>query len=274
MNEFFRKYNLSGDRLRVARLLNYAMRAFTRVVTYPAIFLPEGKVKNAIRLFFLNFQNSLPTEFMVNKGDVVVQIGTPWAYTLRRFRRAAGDNGKLIIVEAMPDNSTTLKKTIEEDGYDNVIIFEGAAWSERKSGSFQISPHKGDHRIKNDDIAMDNDLREINTEMEEITVEFYSIDEILAQLGIEQINHLSVTVNGAEHEVLMGAENTIKNSQNLIIYSKAHARDANGIPISRRIIPYLQSLGCHAKLTKGEPSSTTDKSWQYRDGDVFGWKRT
>ena len=36
---------------------------------------------------------------------------------------------------------------------------------------------------------------------------------------------------------------------------------------------YLESLGMKAKISHGKPSSTRDRTWRRRDGDVFAWKR-
>ena len=266
------KYSLKGDRLKLDRLLNYAKRATTRAITWPAIFLPEGNIKIFVRSQLLKIQNSVPTELAINNGDVVVQIGTPWPQTMRRFRKRIGPNGRLVIFEAMQENFDRLVQAVADDKYDNVDIFFGAAWNERKSGIFLLSSHPGDHKIQQDDISMDNDLRSINAKMESIEVEFYKIDDVLENMGISSINHLSVTVNGAEYEVLKGAEKTLQNSTDIRVFSKAHARDTDGNPISDKIIPYLRSLDYQVVLSKGEPSSTNDPTWRYRSGDVFAWK--
>jgi Methyltransferase FkbM domain len=110
-------------------------------------------------------------------------------------------------------------------------------------------------------------------QMDEIAVEFYRIDDVLKDMAISEINYLSVTVNGAELEVLKGAEETLKRSRNIRVYSKGHARLENGQPINTLIKPYLETLALIAVISKGEPSSTHDEGWLYRNGDVFAWKR-
>ena len=87
---------------KLARVLYRVWRGSVRVLTVPFRGLREGRFKNSLRQFILKFQHSLPTEFVVNKGDTVVQIGTPRPRTMRRFLRAVGSEGKLVIVEAMP----------------------------------------------------------------------------------------------------------------------------------------------------------------------------
>jgi FkbM family methyltransferase len=267
------RLSLRGDRLRLARVLNYGKRAATRVVSMPVCLLPEGRAKQRVRLALLKVQNSLPTELAVNAGDVVVQVGTPWPATMRRFRRAVGKSGRIVIFEAFPANAERLRNAVRDSGYDNVTVFEGAAFSARQSGTLRTSPHRGDNKIAVDGVRMDNDLRAINADMGEIAVEFYRIDDVLAQLGIKQVDYLSVTVNGAELEVLKGAEATLRNSSGIRVYSKGHARLENGQPINTLIKPYLESLGFQAVISKGEPSSALDEGWLQRDGDVYAWRQ-
>lgn len=265
-------HTLRGDRLTPTRLANYLLRFLTRTVTAPARFLPEGAAKHAVRRALLSIQNSVPTELAVNRGDIVVQIGTPWPQTMRRFRRAVGETGRLVIFEAMPDNAETLRRAVAKDGFANVTIFEGAAFSRRMSGTLMTSPYKGDNKIRLDGVRMDNDLRDINAAMGEIPVEFHTIDDVLVDLGIETINYLSVTVNGAELEVLKGAQNTLRRSPDLRVFSKGHARLDDGTALNIPIKAYLESLGMTAKISRGEPSSTRNSAWRKRDGDVFAWK--
>lgn len=253
--------------------LYYFFRGATRVATIPFRNMAEGDAKNAIRRFFLKFQHSLPTEFAVNAGDVVCQIGTPWPQTMRRFRRRIGENGRLVIFEALPDNARKLREAVAEGGFTNVDIIERAAWSSPGDGKLSISPFAGDHKIAIDDVAMDNDLKAGNQEMPEIDVRFDTIDNVMAELGLDRLDYLSVTVNGAEHEVLKGAEHTIRAAGRLRIYSKGHALHKNGEPINAGIRNYLQSLGMTAVITRGEPSSTDNETWLWRAGDVFAWKQ-
>ncbi|MGB7288365.1 MAG: hypothetical protein WBC71_15680, partial [Salaquimonas sp.] len=162
---------------------------------------------------------------------------------------------------------------VKRQGYTNVFVLEKAAWSETKSGTLKVSPYVGDHKIAVDGVKMDNDLRPGNENMVNLPVEFSTIDDALAELGILQLNYLSVTVNGAEHEVLKGAKQTILRSNNLRVYSKGHAQSANGKPINIEIKEFLDSIGLNAIITKGEPSSTTDSRWLWRSGDVYAWKK-
>lgn len=256
-----------------ARYLYWAMRGAVRVLTVPFRPLPEGRAKAAVRRFILTFQHSLPTEFAVNRGDTVVQIGTPRPKTMARFRRAVGETGRLVIVEAMPENQDRLAAAIAERGFTNVTLIRAAACNENHMGELAVSPYIGDHKIALDHIRMDNDLRPGNAAMEKIPVRFVRLDDALAEHGVERIDYLSVTVNGAEGEVLKGAAETLRRSgPGTRVYAKGHALDSAGRPLHLETQAIMQGLGYRTKITRGEPSSTTDKGWLWRAGDLFAWK--
>ena len=161
---------------KLVRIIYLIWRGSVRVMTVPFRGLREGRYKNSLRTFILKFQHSLPTEFVVNKGDTVVQIGTPRPRTMKRFLRAVGPNGKLIIVEAMPDNQKRLEGVIQEESIQNVILIKGAASNENRMGELLISPYSGDHKIEVVDIAMDNDLKPGNNYETRIPVRFLTLD--------------------------------------------------------------------------------------------------
>jgi FkbM family methyltransferase len=222
----------------------------------------------------LSFQNSLPIEFAVNRGETLVQVGTPSPRTLLRFRRAIGPSGRLVIVEAHPENQDRLAKTIAAHRMTNVILIRAAACNENRQGELAVSPFMGDHKIDLDHIRMDNDLRPGNATMQHVSVQFVRLDDELANHGVTSLDFLSVTVNGAEAEVLKGASALLQASPaGTRVFAKGHALDAKGRPLHLETKAVMESLGYRTKVTRGEPfSSTSDRSWRRRAGDLFAWK--
>lgn len=258
---------------KIERYLYWGMRGVARVATIPFRRMPEGRTKYWIRSIILAFQRSLPMEFAINPGETVVQIGTPRPRTLHRMRKAVGERGHLVIVEAMPENQQRLAAAIAASGYANVTLIRAAACNENRTGELSISPYLGDHKIALDHIRMDNDLRRGNEAMETIPVEFVRLDDELPRHGVESINFLSITVNGAEGEVLKGTRAILSRSPvHARVYAKGHALDREGQPLHLEARAIMQELGYRTKITRGEPSSTTDRRWRWRAGDLFAWK--
>ena len=256
---------------RPSHYLNYGLRLITKTAFFPVSLLPDNMLKNAARRTILKFQNSLPLELALDKGDVGVQIGTPWPRTMRRLRKAVGADGAIVIVEAEPKNFERLGKARDAAGWDNVHVVNYAGWSRDESGVLTLSPaFDGDHKIDVDGVTIDNDLRPENQEMLTVPCEFRRIDTVLAELGIETIDYLSVTVNGAELEVLKGAQETLARSPDVRVFSKGHSLTDDGTPINRPIRDFLAGLRFETMLTRGEPASAKDAA--RRDGDVYAWK--
>ena len=106
---------------------------------------------------------------------------------MARLSAEVGEQGRVIIVEAMPENQDNLESAIKEKSIKNVEVLRAAACNENKAGSLMVSPTFGaDHKIALDGIVMDNDLREGNDEMVEIPVDFVRLDDALPKLGIEK----------------------------------------------------------------------------------------
>jgi FkbM family methyltransferase len=252
-----------------AKLVYRLFRGLVRTLTVPARRLPEGRLKNAVRSLMLNFQHSLPTELVVNRGDTVVQVGTPTPKTVRRFQRAVGPQGRLVIVEAMPENQRRLREDIERRGLSNVQVIEAAACNENGSGELAVSPLWGDHKLPLDGVTIDNDERPENHAMQRIPVRLVRLDDALGDLGLTSVDFLSVTVNGAEAEVLRGAAQILSSSRpGTRVYAKGHALDAAGQPIHQQTEPLMRSFGFRTKVSRGEPSTTQAR----RAGDLFAWK--
>ena len=149
--------------LRLARVRYLVQRGLVRAASVPLRRLDEGPAKAQARRLLLCHQNSLPTELAVNPGDTVVQVGTPRPATMRRFRRAVGERGRLFIIEAMPENQDVLQRAIDESRFDNVVLVRAAACNENRDGVLEVSPNPGDHKILLPSISVDTVLRPENT---------------------------------------------------------------------------------------------------------------
>ena len=251
--------------------LNYGLK---HCCYYLIRYIPFPKLKHKLSLAVLGERNSLPLYLGVTKGDTAVQIGTPNILTLNRFSRLVGKNGTVVIVEAEPSNAEKLKAEIGRREIDNVHIVSKGAWSSKGSIILNKSDDfDGDHKIEVPNVCMDNDFR---TEYKEkIEIEVDTVDNILSELNLNEINYLSVTVNGAEHEVLKGCVETLSRSRNIRVFAKGHARQGDastGEPINIPMSNLLKNLGFTVTVTQGEKSTADIETWKYRDGDVFGWK--
>ncbi len=237
---------------------------------FPCRFLPESRVKEAIKLAMLRVQNHVPWRLQVASGQTAIQVGTPNPRTMNRYSKSVGPRGRVLIVEAEPDNVERLRRALPGLPHPNVTIVAKGAWSAPGRLRLVLSPHKADHKFPVPGIAHDNDHRPENTYERSVEVEVDTLDNIVRAAGLEHVDFVSVTVNGAEIEVLKGCEEILKRRP-LKLFVKAHARQADGTPINEAVMAMLRARGFTVCRTAGEPAVGTSPDWRVREGDVYAF---
>ncbi len=137
----------------------------------------------------------------VKQGDIVLDIGANIGYYTLIFARLVGEKGKVYAFEPDPVNFALLKRNVEINGYDNVVLIEKAV-SDRsgKIRLFLCEENKGDHRIYNS-----GDHRDV------IDVEGVSVDDYFEKK--QHIDFIKMDIQGAEGLVLQGMEYILKSNK-------------------------------------------------------------
>jgi len=151
---------------------------------------------------------------MVGAGETVVvcgvwQTGTVWSYT-----NIVGAAGRVVFIEANPD--TVQMHRAFTNGKPWVSWVNKAVWSGPKEIQFVRSlgdRHSWDRVL--DDQAKGHFPYDKVPRHDQTTIEADTIDNILASLGIEKIDHLNLTVNRCEFEALEGAKGIIDASPDM-----------------------------------------------------------
>jgi FkbM family methyltransferase len=131
---------------------------------------------------------------LIKPGDVVIECGGHHGAQTILLSRWVGDDGKVIVVEPMPENLAILKKNIALNELKNVIVVPKAAGD--RSDHVKMRPDS------NGSVAFDG---KANNGLE---VESVSLDDLAAELGIKP-NFIKIDVEGFEYQILKGAQNTL-----------------------------------------------------------------
>jgi FkbM family methyltransferase len=235
------------------------------------LFIPEGSVKIGFRRAALKFYPGIPNEFMVNRGDIVVQVGSPVPSRLERLSRSVGKKGKVVFIEPDVTNLEKQWENVERKNLKNVIIVPKAAYKQKGTAKFLIAPRPADHRLVIENIEHDNDYRAENYYLREVDVEVDTIDNILADLQIGRIDYIEIAINGAELVVIQGMERILNFTRRLFV--KGHARDKESKrPLNQELVPILTEKGFATYLTKPSASVAKTINWGPRAGDIYAWK--
>jgi FkbM family methyltransferase len=91
------------------------------------------------------------TEILLNElrpGDSVIDVGANVGYYTLLFARRVGDHGRVFAFEPDPANFELLRRNVEANGYENVVLVPLAVTDRCTRARLYLSDsNKGDHRI-------------------------------------------------------------------------------------------------------------------------------
>nr|MDT0657232.1 FkbM family methyltransferase [Micromonospora sp. DSM 115978] len=162
---------------------------------------------------------------LLGPGSVAVQVGAP-RDTLRAgrsramaFARRTRARGRLLVVE--PDRASVeeFQRVAHRRGFDHVEVVHAAAWSERTTLTMKVDPG---HPATNFTAGCAAYSGAEAARFREIPIEALTIDHLVERAGLERVDVVSITTNGAEEEILRGLRRTIERFQPYICL--AHTR--------------------------------------------------
>jgi FkbM family methyltransferase len=176
--------------------------------------------------------------YKIKRGDVVVDLGAHIGTFAVRAAKAVGNEGKVIAVEPGIDNLSFLERNVAANELANVIIVPKAVWSKQGRLKLFIDPtHQSRHSL----------LWEKNTFSE---VEVDTLDNILSELGIKEVDFIKMDIEGAEIEALKGMTEAFKNDNIKLAIAAYHF--FGGKPSYTTVIPWLSKIGFEVQFKKKE----------------------
>ena len=153
---------------------------------------------DTLQLSFSGVHERFTTEFImkeIKKGDVVLDIGANIGYYTLIFAKLVGDKGKVFAFEPDPDNFKLLKKNIQINGYQNIVLIQKAV--SNKSGKAQLYLAKenlGDHRIYESKVI---------PARQSIEIETVRLDDYFNNYA-GKVDFIKMDIQGAEPAALEG----------------------------------------------------------------------
>ena len=162
---------------------------------------------------FFNIYEKRESHFIKSicyEGMNILDIGANIGYYTALFSQLAGDRGSVIAIEPDLESYKYLSKSINSFNYKNVLSFRLAASDiKQKLPLFISKENRGDNR-----------LYSTNQKRNSIMVDCITVDELLEENKIENLDLIKIDVQGYEPKVLKGMLNIVRSSKKLILLSE------------------------------------------------------
>ena len=146
-------------------------------------------------------------------ADIGGNIGLYSALALHTLN----SDGRIITLEPHPESFALLSKNVEvnqeERGIEDtpkIDLFQMAASSQSGTRNLALNPEN----------KADNRLSDAPEEWEHIPIEAKSMDTLLIEQGIEEVNFVKMDVQGYEHRIISGFMDTLRHSKKTIIMTE------------------------------------------------------
>lgn len=156
---------------------------------------------------------------LIKPGSTLVQIGAP-SDTLAAGRSRGmyfslfnGSKGKTVIIEPADASEKAFSKIAKARGLTDIVFCKSGAWNKATTLVFYYDPSHPATNFTEGTVDYD-EARLAQFERVEIPVD--TVDSLLGKHGIERVDLLSITTNGAEVEILEGMRETMKKGINYI----------------------------------------------------------
>ena len=176
---------------------------------------------------FMTREDGIIEHFTPKQGDIVVDIGAHIGrYTIIGSKRV-GAQGKVVAIEAHPGNFEMLNRNIKLNQLTNVISLNYAAYSKETKIRLYVPGEESGYTVYN--TIMSN---RAGTEENFVEVNANTLDYLLQlnQIRQEQVKWIKIDVEGAELEVLKGAQNVLSKSKDIALLIEVHG-PANYRPV-------------------------------------------
>jgi len=161
---------------------------------------------------------------------VVIDAGAFMGLGAMRIARMVGESGKVVSLEAQPENLRLLRRNIEANCLSNVEIIGCGVWKE-----------PGECRLRCDSIQRNSLVGGVVNEDSAIVVRTETIDAVVRRLSLPRVDLVSMTINGAEPEAVEGMNETLRTHSPNIVLAGWYRRE--GRPIHELITHTLSIRG-------------------------------
>ena len=141
----------------------------------------------------------------VKEGDIVLDLGANIGYFTCLFAQLVGKTGKVFAFEPDPKNFDILKKNVEINNYQNVVLEQKAVSNKKGEIKMYLSDSPKDHRIYDTEDGR-----------ESIEIECITLDEYFKDFDYN-IDFIKSNIQGADYAAFEGMKSIYEKSKSKIV---------------------------------------------------------
>lgn len=188
------------------------------------IIIPKNTFSLFSKIFVHEIYNSV---FAIKEGEIVMDVGAHVGVFTIKVSEAVGEKGLVVAIEPDPNNIALLKENIKINGCNNVIVIGKAAGSSKGKAKLYLSAISWGHSLYGKGLNF-------------VEAEVDTLDNIASQLKLKKVGFIKINAEGAELEILRGAEK-IMGLPDVKLSIEADHHLPDGSPEHPKILSYLRS---------------------------------
>lgn len=229
----------SEFRTRKVQLYYHLIRSQIRFSRY--LFLTYA----GYRLFRHIYQEMAPY-WPAKPGDTVIQVGAVPSLLKQGlsqpliFSSIVGPSGRVIVIEPDPICLTSIKKYIDQNRITNITLISAAVWNvpgRQKFIFYRDNPGANVMSGATDTLQRHARKPQLGRMPEEEEIDTRRLDEIIRSHGLGKIDHINVTVNGTEFQVIESLSGCIDRIGSISFVFQGKER------VNSPILEFLESHG-------------------------------
>jgi len=230
-----------------SRLLTLAFYYFIYGIKVTVRSMPDGNClvvsfgtemiipRDSIPVFIEIFRDGVYEQFSSpEEGDIVIDVGAHAGMFTIKAAKLVGDSGLVVAIEPEPRNLALLQRNIESHGLTNVKVVSKAIYNKKTTARLYLQDLSVHHSLS---------YRSRNY----IEVEADSLDNIVSKLELDRVDFVKIDVEGAELEILKGAEKVLASPGIKLSIASYHVLP-DGQPQLPGIVSYLESRQFRTQL--------------------------
>lgn len=210
--------------------------------------LRESPMMLARALWIYEPAKVLALQSLMGPGKVFVDVGGNKGDFSLIAARVSADVGRVLCVEAEPQNAAWIRRSVERNRYRSVEVVSVALSDRDGDATLHLGEKSGWHTLVDDPAA---------TLVGAVTVPTRTLDGLLEERGIEKVDVIKVDVEGAEDLVFAGGERTLSNTNPMTVLLDLHPPRIDAVALCRKLEGWgfdLRDPGRPSRPLPGGPS--------------------